>query len=315
MDPHATVSSDNSWQRVLRATQSTWREQQGLEPARLKVGGDERLLGSRLTPDDSAAGRNFLTETTWRRVQADLATNAQATDSEKKVLEPDRLKDNLLSSQPLCFNLFAELDDDRALATRAFRLLWPSRVHAVERIEFEWSPGRGDQAFLGNRSAFDVAVFHTTPVGGSGVLGIEVKYHENLKATGGEIRKVARDVAERTGLPVDLDDARWRRAPLNQFLLDHLLALSITHHPEQPYGDADFCLVYPAGNLACTSALDTYKRRLGGSAFEAKTLEQIVGTLRMCTDAPWVGAFADRYLGYDRAFKLGQGLERPPRSP
>ena len=314
MDPHAAVRGDSSWQRALRATQSTWREQQGLEPARLIVGDEERPLGSRLTPEDAEAGRNFLTETIWRRVQAELDTNAQASGAERRVLQVDRLKANLLSSQPLCFNLFAELDEDRRLATRAFRLLWPTRVRDVQHVEFEWSPGRGDDEFLGNRSAFDVAVFHTKPDGGQGVLGIEVKYHENLKAEASEIRDVARAVAEKAGLSVELADPEWERAPLNQFLLDHLLALSINKHPDQPYGDAEFCLIHPAGNLACANALATYRSRLGASAFESRSLEQVVGALRMCTDAPWVGDLADRYLGYDRAFKVGQGLERPPRS-
>ena len=314
MDPHAAVKDDSSWQRVLRATQSTWREQQGLDPARLIVGGGERLLGSRLTPEDAEAGRNFLTETIWRRVQAELEANTQAAGADKKVLQPDRLKANLLSSQPLCFNLFAELDEDRRLATRAFRLLWPTRVRDVQHIEFEWSPGRGDDAFLGNRSAFDVAVFHTRPDGDRGVLGIEVKYHENLKAAAGKIRDVARTVAEEAGLSIEIANPEWERAPLNQFLLDHLLALSIAKHPDQPYGDAEFCLIYPAGNLACANALGAYRSRLGASAFESRTLEQVVGALRMCTDAPWVGDLAHRYLGYHRAFEVGQGLERPPRS-
>ena len=311
MDPHAAVRRDNSWQRAVRATQSTWREQQGLEAARVTVGGEERLLGSRLTPEDAEAGRNFLTKTIWRRVQVELETNGQATG---RVLQANRLKANLLSSQPLCFNLFAELDEDRRLATRAFRLLWPTRIHDVERIDFEWSPGRDDNAFLGNRSAFDVAVFHTTPDGDTGVLGIEVKYHEDLTAEAGAIKDAARRVAERGRLPIDLDDPEWGRAPLNQFLLDHLLALSITYHPDRPYGGAEFCLAYPVGNLACARALSTYRSRLGASAFESRTLEEIVGALRMCTDAAWVNDFADRYLGYHRAFELGHGLMRPTRS-
>lgn len=140
------------------------------------------------------------------------------------------------------------------------------------------------------------------------MLGIEVKYHENLRSEAGEIRHGARAVAERAELPVELGDPVWRRAPLNQFLLDHLLALSITHHPSKPYGDADFCLVYPAGNLACAKALADYRSRLGASAFESRTLEQIVGALRMCTDSEWVNDFADRYLGYQRAFEVDRGL-------
>ena len=49
-------------------------------------------------------------------------------------------------------------------------------------VRFEWSPGRGDQRYAGNRSAFEVFIEY---VGGRGrsFLGIEVKYHEDLTGT------------------------------------------------------------------------------------------------------------------------------------
>ena len=308
---HEPVSGDNAWQRALRATQSTWREGRGLDAAEISVGDTRRLLGSRLTEQDAEAGHNFLTDTTWQRVQEELETNEAAPVGARKVMEPGRLKANLLSSQPLCFNLFAELAADLGLATRALRLVWPEVVGRVDAIEFEWSPGRDDQAYLGNRSAFDVAVFYSAAGGRRGILGIEVKYHEDLRAVGGELRDRAVEVAHDAGLPLDVADPAWNRAPLNQLLLDHLLALSITQHQERPWGTADFCLLYPAVNAACHAAVAEYRGRLGYvPAFHAITLEALIGALRSTTEEPWVETFHDRYLAYERAFRVDQGIRR-----
>lgn len=309
---HAPVSGDSSWQRVLRATQSTWREDRGLEAPEISVGGARRRLGSRLTDADAESGHNFLTGAVWQRVQTELADNESAAPAERKVLEPGRLKANLLSSQPLCFNLFAELAVDLDLATRALRLVWPHLIGRVEAIEFEWSPGRGDEDYLGNRSAFDVAVFHSKGDGRRGVLGIEVKYHEDLRAVGGEVRDRALEVAAQAGLGLDGADPAWGQAPLNQLLLDHLLALSINQHDQRTWGTAEFCLLFPTVNAACHAALASYRGHLGYvPAFHALTLETLVGALRSTTDAAWVEAFHHRYLAYDRAFRVEQGLQRP----
>ena len=49
------------------------------------------------------------------------------------------------------------------------------RVHEVTEEDFEFSPGRGDVRFTGDRSAFDVYVRYKTQSNGSGFIGIEVK--------------------------------------------------------------------------------------------------------------------------------------------
>lgn len=67
-----------------------------------------------------------------------------------------RIWNNLLSSQPLCFNLFGELYYDLELATRFFSQLFPNRIEKVLDIKFEYSPSRGNQKYIGDHSAFDV---------------------------------------------------------------------------------------------------------------------------------------------------------------
>lgn len=172
---HAFVAGDNAWQQRARLTQSLWRERQGIA-----VGLHRDVpLGSRITPADGEPPTLaiYLSDPAKRKVEAAVA----AARKNGALLSRPRLWVDLLSSQPLCFNLFGPLAEDLDLATAALRLMWP-HIGQVTEIKFEWSPGRGDERYTGNRSAFDVFVAYQNGKT-RGFLGIEVKYHENLRGT------------------------------------------------------------------------------------------------------------------------------------
>ena len=161
-------------------------------------------------------------------------------------------------------------------------------------IDFEWSPGRGDDRYLGNRSAFDVVIQHTTHEGGRGFIGVEVKYHENLRGQPATLRDRAVEVADRAGIPDDRSDIE--RLPLQQIWLDHLLALSILQ-ADDGYASGLFVFLHPTGNGPCATAADRYRSMLTDqSTFERLTLETVVAAIRWATDAPWIDAFESRYL-------------------
>ena len=63
---------------------------------------------------------------------------------------------NLLSSQPLCFNIFGELKLNLNLATLLFKKIFPNIVDKITNIEFEYSPGRKKDKYLNDGTAFDV---------------------------------------------------------------------------------------------------------------------------------------------------------------
>ena len=169
----AERSDGSEFRRKARLLASLWREEQGLAPGmhhpRGKAGSSQpRVLGSRLDPHQARAGRNFLTPAILRQVRKRLA-EPQAY----QLIQEERLWGDLLSSQPMCFNLFGELAADLELATRAAQVWWPGRVAQVTEVRFEWSPGRRERRYLGNRTAFDAVLLHTTPTGGRGFIGIE----------------------------------------------------------------------------------------------------------------------------------------------
>ena len=130
----AEPSDGTEFRRKARLLASLWREAKGLAPGthhpRGKAGNSQpRVLGSRLDPDQARAGGNFLTSTILQQVRKRLAE-----PETHQLIKEDRLWGDLLSSQPLCFNLFGELAADLELATRAARAWWPDGVGQVTEV-------------------------------------------------------------------------------------------------------------------------------------------------------------------------------------
>ena len=61
---------------------------------------------------------NYLTQTIRDLVKNELKTNSERPAAMRGFYARPRIFNNLLSSQPLCFNLFGELMFDLDLATR-----------------------------------------------------------------------------------------------------------------------------------------------------------------------------------------------------
>jgi hypothetical protein len=287
------VAGDNAWQRRARLGQSLWRQRAGL-PAGEHLG---KPLGSRLTPADGKPPRlaNYLTQAARNQVEAAVI----AAPTSGALLGRPRLWVDLLSSQPLCFNLFGPLAEDLDLASAALHIVWPELITRVTDVWFEWSPGRGDRRYTGNNSAFDVFVSYTGP-GGKGFLGIEVKYHENLSGT------LARDehqrypaIARRHATFRDEAISELQRLPLQQLWLDHLLALQLRADPDDDnvWDEGTFVLLYPSGNTHCVKAAGRYRDCLTDpSSFDARHLEDIVDAIREITGNGWIDAVHDRYF-------------------
>ena len=205
----------------------------------------------------------------------------------------------------MCFNLFGELAADPELATSAAKAWWPGRVEQVTELRFEWSPGRLDPRYLGNRTAFDAVLKHRTPAGGRGFIGIETKYHEAAERP----RRLRPERLERYAEVTERSGAfrpGWEQAlaetDLQQIWLDHPLALSML--PEWDCGL--FVLVYPAANTSMASVASRYAAALlNATSFEHRTLEDMTERLHVVTSAPWVGAFEDRYLNFEKLRAVG----------
>jgi hypothetical protein len=152
-------------------------------------------------------------------------------------IDEERLFGNALSSMPLVFNMFAPLASDRDLATAVFRRLLPDFVHSVEQIIFEHSPGRREDRFLADRTAFDAAIRVVTPDGEPATVFVEVKYSESMEGPAARMRDRYNEASRQVHLYRDPDSALLRSLALEQIWREHMtaqLAVDRRHQASPP---------------------------------------------------------------------------------
>ena len=125
--------------------------------------------------------KNFLTKYAF-----DYATERTNPKNKKpyETIEKDRLFNNLLSSQPMAFNLFCplrqilkELPEVATLVIKAALPDYP--IHRVMNIDLEFIPGNYME-LTGDKSAMDAIIEFVDTDGRDGFIAIETKYSENL---------------------------------------------------------------------------------------------------------------------------------------
>jgi hypothetical protein len=220
------------------------------------------------------------------------------------MIEEPRIWNNLLSSQPLCFNLFGELHYDLKLATSYFKELFPKRVETVISIKFEYSAVRGISEYTGDHSAFDVFVEYTN-AGKNGFIGIEVKYAESLtEETKEKASETFRNHEKEysrltTSKTFNRNSIEFlKEIPLSQIWRDHLLSLSHL----KDYDEGFFVFLFPKGNCHCQNGVNENKKHLASedkenSGFYPRHLEGFIQTLRRIHNADWTKELEERYLG------------------
>lgn len=172
-DPALAVAGDTPRMRRYRELQSRWRETVlGLPPGVHSTG---RVVGS-LLPDSAPEDAQWLTPIIADHVRRRVPEVAQ----ERGAMELDRLRRNLLSSQPLCFNVFGQLSAYPDTAARVWSQLLDMDLAGTADVRVEHAPPEA-AARMGDRSAFD-ASFRADGTSGQLFVGVETKYTEPFSA-------------------------------------------------------------------------------------------------------------------------------------
>lgn len=292
-------TSDNRFKAVARLLQSLWRQDKGFPIGTHKTPtGKRRKLGSRLEASSAKSGNNFITPEI-----ANLAKREVVYREIGAMIVEERFWTNLLSSQPLCLNLFGSLKLDLEKANHFFRHLFPDYVARVDGIFFEHSPGRGNPAFTDDHSAFDVFVTCTTPDGECGFIAIEVKYSETMSETPATLRPRYDELSRSVGMFRDHSAQALRNAPLQQLWREHMLSrIMLTNGP---YSQGRFVVIYPSQNTNCVYAVNAYQAHLTSaepidSGFQSVTLETCLETFRAIGDDSTASALHSRYMDFER---------------
>ncbi|KRF37369.1 PGN_0703 family putative restriction endonuclease [Nocardioides sp. Soil805] len=288
-DPEMTA-----FKRQARRRQAMWRAQQGLDFGEHPP---ENKNGSVLKEEDGNAYANFLSPRIVEAVKHRLHEDQRQTSQQ---LQEPRLLNHLLSSMPMCFNLYGELHNDPERLTAAGKALWNVQEEG-QAVKFEWSPGRHDARYTGDGTAFDVALFFGEPGGASRtVIGIETKYHEHA-VTESEPNAVTRlprytEIAEKS----QAFKPDWRKrilgTELQQVWRDHLLLLAMLQDEERPRTLGTYVLVYPEGNTSFARLAERYMDALEDtSTFRHVTLESLLDA-HVLHARDTEQRFRDRYL-------------------
>ncbi len=124
---------------------------------------------------------NFLTEDAFK-----YAEERVKRKEKYETIEQDRLFNNLLSSQPMAFNLFCPLrrmlKESPEAATKAIKAAFPNYpIHRVTDVDLEFIP-KNYKELTGDKSAMDAIIRFEDGFGKKGFIAIETKYSENLGA-------------------------------------------------------------------------------------------------------------------------------------
>lgn len=300
--------TDNRYQAYYRYLQSLWRESNNIPVKKSEGQSDNEVYGN-YTSDPEA---NFMTEGIRSLVNYEL-------DPENKggrLIEETRLRTNLLSSQPLCFNLFGELKLSSHKALQFFNILYDNYFKSIDRIEFEYNPARRDPRLTGDRSAFDVFVEYTSIAGNKGFIGIEVKYSETLNEGADSVNDILnkqfcdepRTRRERyrelsKGLFAETSYGELEQLPAFQIWRDHLLAVAMCSAFSEKYDEGVFFFLAPYSNKKCRDGVKKYKNLLRNTEESLDThfchawLEEFIETLDRVFDEDWTKEMKVRYLG------------------
>jgi len=174
--------SDNKFVAKCRSHQSTYRceilkENYGFGPTK----NSENKFGNMLINGEKT-GSNFISPAAFK-----YATQRTLDKSINKDLTIDnyRLFNNMLSSMPMCFNLFSELREllisDKALCSEVCKSLFKeiNWISSVEYIGVEFIPTPVEQ-YTNDKTAFDAVLIVKDENGKKGILSIETKYTDLL---------------------------------------------------------------------------------------------------------------------------------------
>ena len=232
-----------------------------------------------------------------------------------EMIQEDRLFNNLLSSQPMAFNLFYPLEKLRSEspqdATRAIQAALPCYdIALVEEVALEFIPEKYKD-ITGDKSAMDAIIRYVDSEGKNCFIAIETKYSESLGAN--EAKDDATKEKERR-VAVELgffcDEAAKQIAsgevPLTQIYRNFLL--SEAYGKKCGLGSFSIVLapsIHPSTEREVASLLPKLKEEYA-KKLKIVHLEDFVDALIANTPEEYSSLFdrfKSRYLDFDKARK------------
>lgn len=295
---------DSRFRRAARVLQALWLKDHGIDS-----GGEQVLrpaeslaeYASLLSIDAADAGKNFISPAVFHFVLKEMVMREDGA-----AIDEDRLLGNALSSMPLTFNVFGPVALDLPLATRVFQKLCPDFVKSVDAIAFEHSPGRRQERFLNDGTAFDVAIRVTTPDGKNGTIFVETKYSEDMSGPAARLRDRYDDVSRSVRLFKDPDSQLLRSLALEQLWRE--LMLSQLAVDEGITERAMFMCIAPRLNRRASAAFRVFASELAPIedetrvSFVFQSLEALIDAIDETGEQELAKTLWGRYCDFERVY-------------
>lgn len=298
-------SGDTKYVELCRRLQSIYRHEIGQSIAPYKG----HMYGNYIS-NGKETGANFLAD----------YIHAHALDRVRdrkpyEMIQEDRLFNNLLSSQPMAFNLFCPLREllaeDPQVATRAIHAALPYYdICRVKEVALEFIPEKYKE-ITGDKSAMDAIIRYYDTEGRECFIAVETKYSESLggnEAKDNATKEKERRVAVELG--VFRDEAAERIAsgsvPLTQIYRNFLLSEAYGLR----YGLKSYSIVLSPSIHPSTvhevASLHPKLREEFTDKLRIVHLEDFVDALISTTHEEYSSIFSrfkSRYLDFDKARK------------
>jgi hypothetical protein len=292
-------AGDNAFTARMRLHQSWWRAAVlGVPHGRGPTESSANHYGNMLDAAAGAAGRNFITPETFEVAKRRLAEGRGA-------FEPFRLLHNMLSSQPMCVNLFGALVDQPERSTRLLRALVGDDVARVRRVAVEWAPEPAAD-YLGDRTAFDAMVEYERRDGAVVLLGIETKLTDTFSQKPYDGERYRRWMRSHRSPFVDPSSTEVASSQHNQLWRNHLLAIAARDRVGSPYAAVRSVVIHHPLDADGARVVASYRALLRSEddTFAAWTLDEVIDAFEAAASAeerPWLDGFRTRYIALERS--------------
>lgn len=223
-----------------------------------------------------------------------------------ETIDEYRLFNNMLSSQPMCFNLFYPIrelfEKDFATASRLLALSFPHlNIKRALSIELEYLPSPIDH-YLNDRTAFDALVTYVDHSGKRNLLAIETKYVEKLGKNISSDLSTQIEFAKESKI-FSSEGMAGVRMGLPQLGRNFLLAQKVKEVDR--FDEAYAVVISPKENNSSMKEIEDFKKLLNDEYqkhlfflsledFTEKIEKNCTGNLKS-----WIHKFKTRYLGFE----------------
>ncbi len=262
---------------------------------------------------DSSCFINFMRN---EKLQHDAEKELKEIIARDRLTDEKRLCNNLLSSQPLAFNLFLPLRwDNYQIATETFKKLQPDlNINIITDIKLEFVPGDNEEnrLIVTDKSCFDVFVEYITLSGQKSCIGIEVKYTEPFsntdfnKAPAMKRQRYIDAISDYSEQFYSEYTKKYLSVKFNQLFRNQLISEEVKRKTD--YVNCFQIVLFSSNDTKCIKAVNEFSSMLKiDKSFQTLTIENFIKSIIECDKKSEISKLYqevyNRYCDYEKLEK------------